>query len=153
VGALLDEYERAINELKQLLTGIPDGDLTTVQDSRTTNEKSRSIQTVLAHVVDAGYWYALQIHRLKGYQGDGVPKILRATVQAYTDDLDGVMVYTEKVLTAFADAELEELDHTRKILTPWGQFYDAEQMMEHAIVHILRHRRQLERWLQENVKK
>ncbi len=28
----------------------------------------------------------------------------------------------------------------------WKQPYDIEQMLEHAIVHILRHRRQLERW-------
>ena len=28
----------------------------------------------------------------------------------------------------------------------WGSTYDPEQMLEHAIVHLLRHRRQLERW-------
>jgi len=29
--------------------------------------------------------------------------------------------------------------------TPWGTTYTLEQMLEHAIVHILRHRRQIER--------
>jgi hypothetical protein len=28
----------------------------------------------------------------------------------------------------------------------WGPRYDPEMMMEHTIVHLLRHRRQLERW-------
>jgi DNA-directed RNA polymerase subunit L len=29
----------------------------------------------------------------------------------------------------------------------WGATYDPESMLEHAIVHLLRHRRQVERWL------
>jgi len=28
----------------------------------------------------------------------------------------------------------------------WGPLYNPESMLEHAIVHLLRHRRQLERW-------
>jgi hypothetical protein len=30
----------------------------------------------------------------------------------------------------------------------WGPTYDLEQLLEHAIVHILRHRRQIERFLE-----
>jgi len=29
----------------------------------------------------------------------------------------------------------------------WGQRYDEDQILEHAIGHILRHRRQIERFL------
>jgi len=29
----------------------------------------------------------------------------------------------------------------------WGQSYDLEQLLEHAIVQVLRHRRQIERLL------
>ena len=35
----------------------------------------------------------------------------------------------------------------KKIVVKWGQTYDPEQLFEHAIVHILRHRRQIERFL------
>jgi hypothetical protein len=28
----------------------------------------------------------------------------------------------------------------------WGPTYDPEMLLEHAIVHLLRHRRQIERW-------
>ncbi len=34
-----------------------------------------------------------------------------------------------------------------KVTTRWQTEYDIEQMLEHAIVHILRHRRQVELWL------
>ena len=36
-----------------------------------------------------------------------------------------------------------------KMRVRWGPVYDLEQMLEHAIVHILRHRRQIERFLTE----
>ena len=42
---------------------------------------------------------------------------------------------------------LEELDNNKKILVAWGQLFDIDQLFEHAIVHILRHRRQIERFL------
>jgi hypothetical protein len=42
--------------------------------------------------------------------------------------------------------KLEELDNEKKILTRWGQVFDYDQLLEHAIVHILRHRRQIERF-------
>jgi hypothetical protein len=42
---------------------------------------------------------------------------------------------------------LEEYDPSKKILTHWGQVYDIDQMMEHAIVHVLKHRRQIQRFL------
>lgn len=29
----------------------------------------------------------------------------------------------------------------------WGQIYDAEQMAEHAVVHVLKHIRQIEKLL------
>jgi hypothetical protein len=28
----------------------------------------------------------------------------------------------------------------------WGPRYDPEMLLEHAVCHVLRHRRQLERW-------
>ena len=43
--------------------------------------------------------------------------------------------------------ELEEPANDKKMLVSWGQLYDIEQLMEHAIVHILRHRRQVERFM------
>jgi DNA polymerase III delta prime subunit len=68
------------------------------------------------------------------------------TIAEYLDDLDGVFNFTEKVLEAFNDDDLEEFDNALKIKPGWGQLYDIEQMMEHAIVHILRHRRQIEKF-------
>ena len=34
-----------------------------------------------------------------------------------------------------------------KMQVRWGPTYDFEQLFEHAIVHVLRHRRQIDRFL------
>jgi hypothetical protein len=42
---------------------------------------------------------------------------------------------------------LLEMDDLRSVTVPSGRSYDVEQLMEHAIVHVLRHQRQLRRFL------
>jgi uncharacterized damage-inducible protein DinB len=100
----------------------------------------------MAHVVYAGYGYATSIHNLKGHNKVRPSKTKRNTSAEYVQDLTGVFAFTEKVLQEFNDSELEQHDNSLKIKAGWGQIYDTEQMMEHAIVHILRHRRQIERF-------
>ena len=146
IGALLDEYERAIADLKKVIEGIPDNVLIPIVDPHTNDDNCRSVQTVLTHVVHAGYGYATSIHNLKGHNKVRPGKTFHSTVSKYIEDLCGVLVYTEKVLMEFNDNELEQFDNSLKIQAGWGQLYDIEQMAEHAIVHILRHRRQLEKF-------
>ena len=40
-----------------------------------------------------------------------------------------------------------KMDVIKKIITSWGQRYDIDQLLEHAIVHVLKHRRQIERFI------
>ena len=55
--------------------------------------------------------------------------------------------YNEKLFEDYPDLKIEESDPQKKIKVRWGQYYDVEQLFEHAIVHVLRHRRQIERFL------
>ena len=146
IGAILDEYERAIGDLKMVIADIDDHTLTTIVDADTADENCRSFQTILSHVVHSGYGYATSIHNLKEHTLTRRAKSFHATVQEYLADLTGVFTFTEKVLHEFKDDELEQFDAALKIKAGWGQVYDVEQMMEHAIVHILRHRRQIEKF-------
>ncbi len=147
IGALLDEYERAVDDLKNIIRGISAQQLKVIVDDKTTDQDCRSVQTILAHVVGSAYNYAVVIDRLKHA---GLPyreKIPRNEIAEYLKDLDMVIQYTEKVLGQFTNSEIEERDNSKKILTRWDQRYDIEQLMEHAIVHILRHRRQIEKFI------
>jgi len=145
VGSLLDEYERAISDLKKVIAAIPDSSLDITIDLQTTDDNCKSIQTILSHVVSSGYGYATSIHNLKGYGMVRPDKTFHTTIKEYLEDLKNLFSFTENVFMEINDSELEQHDNSLKITTSWGQKYDIEQLMEHAIVHILRHRRQIER--------
>lgn len=139
IGALLDEYERAILDLSKTISSFSDTAITaTINDV--------SVQSILAHVVRSGYAYALYVQKLLGEQNEVPTLVYRDTVSDYQNDLTAFFIFTENVLKNFSDSQLEELENEKKIVTSWGQVYDIEQMMEHAIVHILRHRRQIEKF-------
>lgn len=144
VGALLDEYERAILDLQRVIEDLSDQELTMVIDTQTTDTNCRSIQTILSHVVHSGYGYATNIHKLKGHNATRPDKSFHLTVKEYLQDLTNVFTFTANIFQDIKDSELEQFDNSLKIKTAWGQQYDIEQLTEHAIVHILRHRRQIE---------
>lgn len=146
VGALLDEYERAIEELCRTISDISDVEVCAIVDARTDDEDCRSVQTILAHVVRSTSVYAVNIRRLTGGQGEFPERKFRTSIHRFQEDLREGFRYTVEAFSGIEDRQIEEHDDSRKILTTWGQRYDIEQMMEHAIVHILRHRRQIERF-------
>ncbi len=146
VGALLDEYERAVVDLQKTIADISDNELITIVDNKTTDSNCKSVQTILTHVVSAGFAYAVDIQRLFGGKTDYPDDLLRLTVDDYLKDLNSFFAFTAETFKNIQDNQLEQFDNTKKINTPWGQVYDIEQITEHAIVHILRHRRQIEKF-------
>jgi len=54
----MDEYERAAGELARILEVISDEDYPLIRDTETNDDDCRSIQTVVTHVIGAGYGYA-----------------------------------------------------------------------------------------------
>lgn len=145
IGALLDEYERALADLKKIIVLIPDQELPAIINTQTSDENCKSIQRILSHVVHSGYGYATSIQNLNGHNKQRPSKEFHSTIEAYLEDLNTVLAHTENILNEFNDQDLEQLDQSLKIKTSWGQLYDIEQLMEHAIVHVLRHRRQLDK--------
>jgi uncharacterized damage-inducible protein DinB len=150
MGALLDEYEKAINELIFVVKDISPAQLPIIVDHQTKDEDCRSIQTILTHVIRAGYAYATYI---RNHQGEKLtfqkPDLLDSS-KKYIVAFKEMFQFTEKVFADYPNITLEEKDSSLKMLVSWGQLYDTEQLMEHAIVHILRHRRQIERFLMKS---
>jgi len=146
VGALLDEYEKAITELKKVINGISNNDLVEIVDSKTEDEDCKSIQTILTHVVRAGYTYAIEVRKWSGEEMEYRNKELLGSIDKYNVALDKMFAYNEKLFEDYPTIKLEEYETSKKMLVKWGQYYDVEQLFEHAIVHILRHRRQIEKF-------
>lgn len=146
VGALLDEYERATGDLLRVIEAVSNDELVRVADAQTSDENCRSIQTVLSHVVSSAYSYAIYIQSHSGVLTVRPEKVFHLSAERYVADLEKAFAFTACVFNEVKDDELERFDAGDKIMTGWGQLYDIEQLMEHAIVHILRHRRQIERF-------
>jgi uncharacterized damage-inducible protein DinB len=144
VNAILSEYQKAILELQSVIQNISDEDLAFIIDSETNNSDCKSIQTILAHVVSSGYSYCIYIRKLKNENIVRPEKINRKSISEYKKDLDDVLKFTYDTFSTISDNDLEKFDESEKMKTSWNQLYDIEQMMEHAIVHVLRHRRQIE---------
>lgn len=142
----MDEYEKAINELITVISDISGSDLIEIVDAETKDPDCQSIQTILSHVVHSGFGYAHYIYTYKGHINCRPDKTLYADVSEYIEDLKKLISFNKNIFAGIEDSELEEYENKLKIKVPWGQSYDIEQLMEHAIVHILKHRRQIERF-------
>ena len=147
IGAILDEYEKSVEELKKVLTNISNEQLTTIVDNKTSDPDCKSIQTILTHVIRAGYCYVIEIRKSVGEPIDYVERKTFDSIEQYKSSLDKMFKYNEQLFKDYPNLIIEEKELNKKIKVAWGQHYDIEQLLEHAIVHILRHRRQIERFL------
>ena len=144
IGALMDEYERAAEELKNLVGNISETDFVKIVDSNTKDEDCRSVQTIISHVINSGYGYANYIR-----DWFSIPKSSpdrRLILQKdFSVEVNKMIIYTIETLQDKWELNDDEIMRV-KIISRYGPQYDLEQMMEHAIVHILRHRRQIEKF-------
>lgn len=141
----MDEYERAASELTRLVEQIHDDDFTRVVDSQTEDEDCRSVQTIMSHVVRAGYGYADYLReQLSIPSTRPQPKLLSR--RESLEQLEATLRYTAETLDGRWEMSAEEISGM-VIKSRWGPVYDAEGMLEHAIVHVLRHRRQIEKFI------
>ncbi len=141
----MDEYERAAAELKRLIEQIPDDDFVRIADAETKDEDCRSVQTIMSHVVRAEYGYADYIREQFSIASTR-PQPAQLSRQESLEQLEAALRYTEQTLEG--RWEMSEADITATVIhARWGVTYDVESLLEHAIVHILRHRRQIEKFM------
>jgi hypothetical protein len=144
IGALMDEYERASEDLKNILQNLPQDKFEKIYDSGTQDEDCRSILAIMKHVVAAGYGYGNQIRIFLGFTPHK-PEYKIETPHDAIRMLEKVLTFTANSIEGKWNMTEAEIIATRRE-TRWG-LYDIEMMFEHAIVHILRHRRQIEKFL------
>ena len=145
IGALLDEYERAAADLKAVLMTLDQAAYIAIVDPDTTDPSCRSVQTIMNHVVRAGYGYANYIRKFVGAPWTRRKENYNLTTpEAACQELDRVLAYTSDTLVPVTEHTFSDMKNIIEV--SWGQRFDFDQLMEHAIVHILRHRRQIERF-------
>ncbi|MFI5263081.1 MAG: DinB family protein [Candidatus Kapaibacterium sp.] len=142
LGSLMDEYERTIRELQEILRKLSIKDYERLSNPTSPDPDCLSVQTIMSHVISSGYGYATYIRNSLGVKANrpDIPLLSQADSIA---ELEKMFAYTLETFEGRwemnEDQMLTILVHTR-----WSE-YDIESMLEHAIVHILRHRRQIEK--------
>ena len=147
IKAILEEYKKAINELIIVIQQLSSSEITSIRDNKTTNPDCRSIQTILTHIIHSGYGYTNYIENHPDYKKERPPKQYFENAHQYVEYLKNMLEHCETFFIKNPFLRLEETDNSKKITTSWGQQYDIDQLMEHAIVHILKHRRQIENFI------
>lgn len=146
LGALLDEYEKALNEMIELVQRIPQSSFTTVLDTETSDPDCISFQSILFHVLRSGHGYIHYIASIFDEQYEykvAQPLSTTETIAA----LHTLLASTEEYIMSKSSIPFDNPLWEKTIITRWNALYNFEQVMEHAIVHILRHRRQIQKFL------
>lgn len=148
--AILDEYARAIRDLDAVVQKIPQESF--LAQTALSDKTFANVSVIMGHVIGAAHVYVDYLddavrqvdggRRTHAYSSATPGEAMAGVWEAF-----GRMVELLGRFRAWGEDELEKLQFT----TRWNQRYDAEQLLEHAIVHILRHRRQIERWLSAGV--
>ena len=140
--ALIDEYRKSTIELKLILSNLDQDLFEQITGTKTSDKDCKSIQTITFHIVQSGYTYANYINSLSKRKWlEYNDKI--ETPEKGIEEVNNMLDYTENSFEDIWKKPNNEIEKF-KFKTRWNVTYNFEQLMEHAIVHILRHRRQIE---------
>ncbi|MEP7038256.1 MAG: DinB family protein [Acidobacteriota bacterium] len=143
IGSLLDEYEKALFELKTVLQTVNADDYSRIVEGE--DAHCCSIQIIMNHVVRAGYGYANYIR--DALSMDSMPTEDRQIEQTKIGgEIVKMFAYTTEIFEGERQITDEEMENVY-FKTRWEVTYNIDQLFEHAIVHALRHRRQIQKFL------
>jgi uncharacterized damage-inducible protein DinB len=141
IGALTDEYEKALNELTEVLNTLTDKTFST-PFPQVKNKYLQSVKLIIRHVVKFGYAYT---DFIREKIGSPIParRVTINNLEQASAQLNNMFLYTAET---FKDKRLASRNALLNMIieTSWAT-YDAEALIEHAIVHVMRHRRQIEK--------
>ncbi len=145
-GALMDEYARAAEEFCRVVEGFAPTRFVAVRASD--NPNTVSPHAICLHVCGAAHRYAHYIRKARGVdfveRYELHPSRL-GSPQGVRELLAEATAFTERTVEPLLNATEEDVQ-VLSFTVRWGPRYDPEMMLEHAVCHLLRHRRQLERW-------
>ena len=145
-GALIDEYERAAEDFCRVVEGF---DLARFDAERPSNNPNTiSPRAICLHVIGAAHRYAHYIRKARGVdfieRYDVDPALIASPRDVRRLLAEGI-IFTESTVEPLRSMTQEQV-MALTFPVRWGPTYDPEMILEHAICHLLRHRRQLERW-------
>lgn len=141
---LAEEHESARLALCALLSRFPSEAFATGKADTVDN-----VRGIISHVTSANFNYACWIARVLGRLDLAVEQqekdAFRARVRSFTsvaEHEEASRIAATRYYAALAEIAPDDFD--RDFKSNWGPMFSIEGMLEHALVHLIRHRRQLE---------
>jgi len=145
-GALLDETARAVEEMCVLVEAKTREQF--LETRQSSDVDTSSIQAICTHCVQAVYAYSNYIRSVVDLERDETGRPGPTDLQNpndFREQMKRALRHTEATVVPLQG--ITEKAASKLVFTVrWGPTYDPEMILEHGVVHILRHRRQLERW-------
>lgn len=149
LGTILDEYKKVSEEFINVILEISPKDFVTIVDLKTTDEDCRSVQTITRHVIRSGYGYANYVLNASNIFID-TPDANKMSIDSSEDaanEIRKMLKFNVYNLYELNREKVEDNMHSIRFITRWKEEYNFEQILEHAIVHVLRHRRQVDKFI------
>ncbi len=121
VGAMLDEYEKALHELLLVIGDVTNEELILIVDGHTEDKDCISIQNILTHIIRAGYGYVMEIRKAQGESVEYIPRRIFEEVKDYHQGLRNMFKANEKLFEDYPNLKLEETDNQKKFQARWGR--------------------------------
>lgn len=145
-GALMDEYAHAAKDFCRVVEAFDE--VRFIAERASNDPDTVSPRSVCAHVCGAAQRYAHYIRKARGVDCIEAYDLHPSRIGRPSDVrgllAEGVLLMEETVepLLHLGDEGIQAIS----FVVRWGPRYDPEMLLEHAVCHVLRHRRQLERW-------
>lgn len=145
-GALLDETARAAEDLCRVVESF--SDVRFVAERASDDPHTRSPRAVCIHVAGAAHRYAHYILKARGMPFVERFELDPGRILRPSDVRPNLRDGIRAAETAVEGLHGIAYDGVRALAfeVRWGPVYDPEMILEHGVCHLLRHRRQLERW-------
>ncbi len=144
LGALMDLYEEEATFLIQTINQkVKDQHWDKILDNKTKDPDCRSIKTICQHMIGAANYYVELMKKGEdpSYKiQDDFPRIVarKDFEMGLGEVLDRQIQHLEG-RWQMSDEDIEKI----VIKTGWGNVLDPESLLEHAVMHIMRHHRQI----------
>ena len=142
----MDEYARAAEEFCRVAESFSDERF--VAERPSDDSDCVSIRAICGHACGAAWGYANYLRHAQEIEMTSPPVPPGERIRGPADvraTLADATPYTETSIAPLLRLEDERVE-AMEWRVRWGPLYNPESMLEHAIVHLLRHRRQIERW-------
>ncbi len=140
----MDEYERAERELETVLHAMTTEEYDAIVEPQARPEL-QSVHAMMEHVVNACYGYAVYTAGALGAPRER-PRVHDVPHGEAIAMLRTALAFTDDVLRPHYTMSEDDMDQIH-MTAPWKIEYSIDQMLEHAVCHILRHRRQIEKFV------